>query len=525
MNGITHRQAKRYMRADLDELLDDAQRRALETHLAGCEACRAESQSLSSLTARLQTEFHARWDAQDGPSEHVLANIQSQSRRIIMSNRINVVFRTLVEAAVFAIFIWGINYVVAQIRANAAGEIRVTALPLQTESNLIAFTAEQNGNAEIYTMHADGSGVINLTNNLANDYNPAWSPDGQKIAFISERTGNADIFIMNLDGSGLTQLTDDPGHDGFFSWSPTGEKIIYLAGEKDINIDGQLIIMSSDGRNKTFLTGRGSYVFLGWSPDGQKVVYQKQNSDEGVQSSELYVMNTDGTQKQVWNVAVDSIKWTDNQHFLGYGWNEDGETPEWLLLEFNTNGGAPAELASSDMPILYVLPQENNEVLFITRSSVTSWSWWQVTGTVKSFITTWDYFSDTCQNPNAMHLGDDINKISSDGGFILLSVNCAGRQQIHLINADGASFGIPVSTDFDFSSIYDIGGWSPDGKFFLMGVSNAQSGTDLYLFDIESLLTNPSTKPIRLTSDASIKFEAVWQPFIENKTTEEKPTP
>ena len=40
------------------------------------------------------------------------------------------------------------------------------------------------------------------------DGSPAWSPDGARIAFYSERDGNAEIYVMNADGSGVTRLTN-----------------------------------------------------------------------------------------------------------------------------------------------------------------------------------------------------------------------------------------------------------------------------------------------------------------------------
>jgi Tol biopolymer transport system component len=54
---------------------------------------------------------------------------------------------------------------------------------------------------EIYVMNANGSGLTRLTNNMAVDGAPAFSPDGSKIAFTSDRDGNYEIYVMNADGS------------------------------------------------------------------------------------------------------------------------------------------------------------------------------------------------------------------------------------------------------------------------------------------------------------------------------------
>ncbi|HKP72506.1 MAG TPA: hypothetical protein VJT82_06180, partial [Pyrinomonadaceae bacterium] len=50
--------------------------------------------------------------------------------------------------------------------------------PTPTPDNKITYTAEHDGNQEIYVMNPDGTSQTRLTNNTASDSDPAWSPDG-----------------------------------------------------------------------------------------------------------------------------------------------------------------------------------------------------------------------------------------------------------------------------------------------------------------------------------------------------------
>ncbi len=76
------------------------------------------------------------------------------------------------------------------------------------QNGKIAFFSDRDGNNEVYTMNADGTGQMRLTNNAASDVVPIWSADGLKIAFTSTRDGNNEIYVMNADGSGQTRLTN-----------------------------------------------------------------------------------------------------------------------------------------------------------------------------------------------------------------------------------------------------------------------------------------------------------------------------
>ncbi len=104
------------------------------------------------------------------------------------------------------------------------------------DGSRIAFSRGPLDSRDIYAMNADGSGQTNLTNNPANDSDPAWSQGAavptptapadptdepaepgpsatSQIAFTSDRDGNDEIYVMNDDGSGQTNLTTNPAQD------------------------------------------------------------------------------------------------------------------------------------------------------------------------------------------------------------------------------------------------------------------------------------------------------------------------
>jgi hypothetical protein len=55
--------------------------------------------------------------------------------------------------------------------------------------------------------------------------------------------------------------------------------------------------------------------------------------------------------------------------------------------------------------------------------------------------------------------------------------------------------------------------WSPNEKYVIISITNQENAqADLYLFDIEKMLENPSTEPLRLTMDEAMKYEAIGQP-------------
>jgi Tol biopolymer transport system component len=212
----------------------------------------------------------------------------------------------------------------------------------------ILFVSQESGNADIWSMNADGSDRRQLTTDPHSDTWPVVSPDGRSIVFMSDRAGADNIWRMDIDGKNQTRLTSERRErypvftaDGkfiFFNssisgketiWkmpvaagqatqvlsdysyvavvSPDGKLLAYYSPEKIVvvPIDGGPPIKTFDGKNNTKLA---------WSPDGRALTYLVNR--EFVPN--LWMQPLDGgPAKQLTNFTSQGIS--------SYAWSSDGK--------------------------------------------------------------------------------------------------------------------------------------------------------------------------------------------------------
>lgn len=90
---------------------------------------------------------------------------------------------------------------------------------------------------EIYVADADGSNVVQVTNNGAANFAPYMHPDNQRLLFVSNKADpkgrDFDIFYIRVDGTGEERVTRNPTFDGFPMWTHDGKRLVFASNRNN----------------------------------------------------------------------------------------------------------------------------------------------------------------------------------------------------------------------------------------------------------------------------------------------------
>jgi dipeptidyl aminopeptidase/acylaminoacyl peptidase len=262
-------------------------------------------------------------------------------------------------------------------RPLTQGEFSETSPRWSPDGTKLAYVSSEAGSSQIHVRWMDTGASSRLTQLTKAPGSLAWSPDGHWLAFTmfvpkkSEplvtlppkpegaqwadppvviesvryradgagylEQGNTHVFTLPAQGGTPRQLTHD-AHDyrGPLTWSADGAQLIVSANRRADHelepVDSELWELSlADGRLRALTSRFGPDASPAVSPDGSHIAYVGfDDSRQGYQVSELYVMARDGSEPHSLTTTLDrSVQnptWSADGSGLFFAYDDHGDT-------------------------------------------------------------------------------------------------------------------------------------------------------------------------------------------------------
>jgi tricorn protease len=425
--------------------------------------------------------------------------------------------KTGVVVSLAVMLAWGLVEPLAQQQA-APGPIKLARHP-DYHAGSIAFSYL----GDIWTAREDGTGVVRLTDNVARDVFPRFSPDGRWIAFSSNRFGNHDVFVIPVAGGAPRRLTYHSSGDDVVGWTRDSSRVVFRSTRGDgafPSVATLYEIAVSGGQEQVLPMDRAAAG--DYSPDGKQMVFNRHPGSwsrkhyRGASAADLWIADLGAkTYRQL--LADDHYNrfwpmWgADNQIYYVADPlpNDKAVTPGSLDVLKSTNNiyriavtgtGQPVQVTKHTSGSLFWPQMSADGKVIVYEESFGIWKLDVASGRtseIKLDIVTDDkeneYAIETVQNEV------DAFDVSPSGQRAVISVR--GQLMTIATNRGDITRLVPDAMATRSQSPK----WSPDGKF--IAYTSDKSGRD------EIWLSDPDGKaPKRITDLDNEKGAIVWTP-------------
>ncbi len=125
---------------------------------------------------------------------------------------------------------------------------------------------------DLWIVSREGGSARRLVTGTDMEGSPIFSPDGKFVAYTANYDGNLDVYLAPATGGEPRRLTYHPGADVAVGWTPDGKSVLFRSPRDSYSMFGRLFTVSREGGFPTEIplpmAETGSF-----SPDGSHLAY------------------------------------------------------------------------------------------------------------------------------------------------------------------------------------------------------------------------------------------------------------
>ena len=364
---------------------------------------------------------------------------------------------------------------------------------------------------DLYKAPLSGGQAVRLTSHVGYEMFARYSPDGNTIAFTAQYDGNTEVYSIPARGGEPQRLTytstnsrDDLGdrmgpNNIVMGWSPDGRNIIYRNRIGDGFIGKLWTISSKGGMSEELPLPEGG--FCCYSPDGKKLAYNRTMREfrtwkyyRGGQADDIWIYDGKSVKNITENEAQDIMPmWIgDEIYFIS-------DRDHWMnIFVYNTKSGVTTKV--TDFKEYDVKFPSTNGRLIVFENAGYLYSLDPVSKQYKRI--------DIELNAEGIYARGEKMDVSRN----LSSVSISEKGDRFVVTARGEVFSAPVGKGVVKNLSRTPGAnergamLSPDGQYIAY-ISDRSGETEIYLQDADAI----EAKQLTRDSDTYIRSLA-WAP-------------
>jgi Tol biopolymer transport system component len=208
----------------------------------------------------------------------------------------------------------------------------------EPEGRFLVYALHDGEQADIWTYDIERGAATKLSFDLADEFNPVWSPSGKTVVFSSYRDGVPHLYWKRIDDSGHAQrLTDSLNYQTPWSWH--GRQLAIFDASSEGAADLRIVNLQGDeqsgwtaGETTDFMATPFFEMDVSFSPDGQWLAYISDESGR----MQVYVCSfPDGGAKK--RISIEGFAsrvplWSQTSQELIFATREKSDSKEWQIF-------------------------------------------------------------------------------------------------------------------------------------------------------------------------------------------------